>query len=300
VLLSRGYGQASTALGRPNTPRTPFRIGSVTKQFTAAAVLLLQERGRLRLDDLACAYVDDCPSAWRAITIHHLLTHTAGLISDLDLPEVRRTAGLKRSVPDLLRLYRDRPLRTPPGGPFYYANAGYDLLGVVVEQASGQPWGAFLRANVFAPLGMDDTAYDPELELLDRTAVGYVRDRAGNVVPTRVVPVSTAYAAGGLQSTVEDLYRWERALVGGRVLGDASREAMFRAQTAYGYGYGWEIGAARGRRTASHSGHINGFSACVRAYPDDDVYLIALSNLDDQPVCTAIVAPLGDLVWPRN
>jgi D-alanyl-D-alanine carboxypeptidase len=158
---------------------------------------------------------------------------------------------------------------------------------------SGRPWGTFLRENLFDPLGMTDTAYDPDLELADRVAIGYIRDRAGNVTPTRVKPISTVYAAGGLQSTVEDLYRWERALGTGRVLGDASREAMFRAQTVYGYGYGWEIADTAGRRVATHSGHINGFSACVTVYPNDDLYLIALSNLGDQPVCSSIVAPLS-------
>jgi CubicO group peptidase (beta-lactamase class C family) len=297
VLLSQGYGQASTALGTPNTPRTPFRIGSMTKQFTAAAILMLQERGRLRVDGPVCEYLDDCPSAWRPITIHHLLTHASGLVHLDELPGLVPTIGVKRSVPDLLGLFRDAPLRNPPGGPFFYSNAGYDLLGAVVEKVSGQPWGAFLRASVFAPLGMADTAYDPELELLDRTAVGYVRNRAGNVSLVRVNPVAHAYAAGGLQSTVEDLYRWERALATGRVLGDASREAMFTAQTVFGYGYGWQISTPMGRRIATHSGHLNGFSACVTVYPDDDVYLIALSNLGDQPICSMIIAPLANLVW---
>ena len=153
-IVSRGYGMANIEHGVPNTPQTVFRLGSVTKQFTAMAVVMLQERGKLSVNDPICKYLADCPPAWQPITIKNLLTHTAGIPNYTEFPDFVKTAAVDTTPAELTSRFRDKPLQFALGEKYAYSNSGYYLLGTIIERASGKAYADFLQENIFAPLGM--------------------------------------------------------------------------------------------------------------------------------------------------
>jgi len=281
ILLRKSYGLASLDLGVPNAPSTRFRIGSVTKQFTAAAVLVLQQRGLLDVHDPICRYLDDCPDAWRPITIHHLLTHSSGITNVNYLPELRlRDRSLVRPVDETIALFRAEPLDFPPGRLFLYSNSGYLVLGRIVEKVSGMGYGAFLRASIFEPLGMAATGYEHPVAVVPNLASGY-HERVGGSRVHALLPID-AHAAGGVHSTVEDLYRWDRALYTAAPLDRRSLDAMFATHMPT-YGYGWEVWHRFDRRLFAHGGLISGFASMVVRVPEERVYIAVLSNLQEAP-----------------
>jgi len=277
VLLSKGYGPAHREWDIPNTPRTKFRIGSITKQFTAAAILLLQERGKLSARDPIGNYLVDCPEAWKEVTIHHLLSHTSG-IPDRALPLDLPPAPFPPTADGLAARYANTPLLFPPGEQWAYSNAGYVLLGYLIEKVSGQSYARFLRENIFTPLKMEDTGYDDGRQPVPRRAAGYACNGI-TVVNAPYTDVNAAHAAGALYSTAEDLYRWEQSLFGGKLLSPASLRAM-SAVVAGGYGYGLFIGQRFDRRVISHEGRTSGFAGYLGYYPDDRVMIVLLLNYD--------------------
>lgn len=280
-LVSRGIGLADRTHALPNSPQTRFRLGSLTKQFTALAVVLLHERGLLDLQDPICRYIADCPAAWQPITVHHLLTHTSGIPDLTRFPDFERTKATPSPLPATIARFRDQPLDFPPGSRWDYSNSNYILLGYLVEQLSGQDYAAFLHDNIFAPLGMQDSGYEDANSGL---AIGYVDsgDR-----PADVIDLSIPHAAGALYSTTEDLLRWDQALYTDQLAPAAEIARLFTpyapipGENGSAYGYGWMIGEELGHPVASHSGGIEGFSANIRRYPDDRVTIIVLSNQQD-------------------
>ena len=280
VLVSKGYGMADIENEVPNTPETKFRLGSLTKQFTAAAVLLLQERGKLSVQDSVCKYVAPCPEAWRPVTVHHLLSHTGGVPNFTNSDQFPDYEKLKRdptTVEALINRFRDRPLDFKPGEDWRYSNSGYVLLGHVVERASGKTYESFLRENIFVPLGMTNTGYDRADQIVKRRARGYASGPDGSVVNASYLDMSIPFAAGGLYSTVGDLYLWDQALYGEKLLKKASLDAMFTA-VRNGYGYGYGVNKLFGRSHAGHGGGIEGFATSIHRFPDDRVTVIVLSN----------------------
>src|SRR5262245_57893612 len=249
VIVSKGYGMASFELEVPNTPQTKFRLGSITKPFTAMAILLLEERGKLSLQDSICKYVADCPVGWQPITIHHLLSHTSGLAKHDKAGEYLKTAMMPMTVTQLIDSFKNKPADFKPGEKFDYNNNGYILLGYVIEKVSGQSYDAFLRENVFAPLGMTNSGYDQHEPILKNRAAGYLRpdDRVGGGLMNAVyIDQSQSFSAGALYATTEDLLRLDQALYGDKFLSTKTQEAMFTpAFGEYGeaprYGYGWFI-----------------------------------------------------------
>lgn len=278
VLVSRGYGMADFENDVPNTPETKFRLGSITKQFTAAAVLLLQERGKLSVQDSVCKYVAPCPDAWQPVTIHHLLSHTAGVPDFTGFPDYARTMREPATVEGLVARFRDTPLDFKPGEDWKYSNSGYVLLGHVVEKVSGKSYESFLRENIFGPLGMTNTGYDHAAEVVKRRARGYAAGPDGPV-NANYLDMSIPFAAGGLYSTVGDLYLWDQALYGEKLLKKSSLEAMFTA-VRHGYGYGYGVAKLFNRRVLSHGGGIEGFRTSIQRFPDDRVTVIVLSNYE--------------------
>ncbi len=278
ILLSKGYGMANQELDVPNTPQTKFRIGSVTKTFTAAGVLLLQERGRLSVQDPVCKYLTDCPDTWGEITLHHLLTHTSGIPDYLSFPDYFRTMRDPVSPAELIARFRDRSLDFPPGREYRYSNSGYILLGQVIARASGQGYAEFLRQNIFLPLKMLNTGYDLPVRVLKNRASGYSRTGA-TVINAPFIATAVTHSAGALFSTVEDLYLWDQGLYTDRPLGAASRAAMFTA-VKNDYGYGWGVGKEINRRNIAHTGMINGFTAILSRFPDERLIIIVLTNSD--------------------
>jgi CubicO group peptidase (beta-lactamase class C family) len=280
-IVSRGYGMANLEHSVPNTPQTVFRVGSVTKQFTGMAVVLLQERGKLSVNDAICKYLTDCPAAWQPITIKNLLTHTAGIPNYTEFPDFVKTAAVDTTAAELTSRFRDKPLQFALGEKHAYSNSGYFLLGTIIERVSGKAYADFLQENIFAPLGMKDTGYDNPVRIINHRAAGYARTTDGfiNAAP---ISMSTAYAAGALYSTVVDLLLWDQALYTEKLV---SRKSLDEAFTPFksNYGYGWSIGKRYDRQVIAHGGGIFGFSAYIARYPADRVTVVVLSNVEGAP-----------------
>ena len=281
VLVSKGYGMANYEDAIPITPRTKFRLASVTKQFTAMGILILQERGKLKIEDPICNYVEACPAAWETITIHHLLTHTAGVPNFTAFSGYRQTKTMPTTVSALMARFRDKPLDFKPGEQFRYSNSNYALLGHIIERVSGKPYGAFLHEAIFGPLKMSDSGYDSTSEILKQCAQGYERvgDDLINVEP---VNLSVSFAAGGIYSTVEDLYRWSQALSARKLVAEKTLAAM-TTPFKDNYAYGLIVDEQFGRKQISHSGSIDGFVTFIGCYPKEKVTVIVLSNLGNAP-----------------
>ncbi len=211
TLFAKGYGFANAELEVPNTTRTKFRLGSITKQFTAMAILILKDRGKLKLEDPVGKYIDDSPKAWERVTIHHLLTHTGGVPSYTDDPAYVKKMMMPETVKSMIARFRDKPLEFKPGEKFHYSNSGYFLLGAVIEKLSGKSYETFLEDAIFNPLGMRDTGYDHAATLLAARASGYNLGDAG-LRNAEYLDMAQPYSAGSLYSTVLDLALWDRAL----------------------------------------------------------------------------------------
>lgn len=280
VLLSTGYGSADRELGISNTPQTRFRLGSVTKQFTAMAILILQSQGKLNIQDPICKYIEDCPSAWEAITIHHLLTHTSGMVAMIGPP-----GSLPITPAGLLARIKDFALSSQPGEKFSYSNCGYWILGYIIEQVSGQSYKDFIQQAIFEPLDMHDSGYDQNPRGLP---VGY-KDQYAIAARSLVNDSSFAYSAGALYSTVEDLYRYDQALYTGQLIPRDLLDQMYAPRIGMdpdvvggtAYGYGWFVLDHLGRRMVGHGGAIEGFRAWLFRYPADRITIILLSNQED-------------------
>jgi CubicO group peptidase (beta-lactamase class C family) len=278
VVFSRGYGKANVELGVPNTTQTKFRLGSITKQFTAAAILLLQEQGKLSVRDSICKYVDNCPVAWNEITIHHLLSHTGGVPNFTSFPDYLPNMMMPVTTADMIARFRDKPLEFKPGEKWSYSNSGYFLLGVIVEKVSGESYESFLQKNIFGPLGLAATGYDHFETILPNRATGYSMAK-GKIINSSFLDMSQPYSAGSLYSTVDDLFRWNEALFGGKVLSAKSLEAM-TTPVKNNYGYGLGVSAISGRKSVSHGGGINGFSTNLLRFPEEKVTIVVLRNAD--------------------
>lgn len=239
VVYRKGFGMANLELGVPNTPQTVFRLGSVTKQYTAAAILVLQERGKLSVEDPVCKYVSECPSAWGPITIHHLLTHTSGIpnYTEVKSPEEFRKMGLMPvTVTGFIETFKNRPLEFAVGEKWKYSNSGYYLLGYIIEKVSNQSYEAFLQENIFGPLKLTNTGYDRFDRLIRNRATGYAK-KNDKVVNSDYLDMTVPYSAGALYSTVEDLFAWNEALFGDKLLSAKSRELMITpVKNDYAYG----------------------------------------------------------------
>ena len=195
VLLEKGYGLANVELDVPNTPATKFRLGSITKEFTATAILQLQEQSKLSISDLVCKYVENCPEAWKAITIHHLLTHTSGIPSYTDDPKFRKPDFMRVPMKplDIVMLSKDKPLEFQPGEKWKYDNTGYVFLGYIVEKVSGESYADYVKKHIFGPLEMDDTGYDDTRAILKGRAAGYARGGPAGYLNADYVDMAKLY-----------------------------------------------------------------------------------------------------------
>jgi D-alanyl-D-alanine carboxypeptidase len=285
VLMRKAYGSAHVELGVPMRPDHVIRTGSITKQFTAVAVLMLADEGRLSLDDEITKFFPDYPTHGRRITVEHLLTHTSGIQSYTDVDSFDLQMRNDVTPAALIAGFRDRPMTFAPGEDWWYNNSGYALLGAIIEQVEGRPWGEVLRTRIFQPLGMTDTRYETHGDIIPRRVPGYGKTREGLTVNGELGSVTQAYAAGGVLSTVDDLLRWQMAVEEGRLL---RPETWSRAHTAYrlgdgrtsGYGFGWFISQLAGRPSVEHGGDIYGFSSDGVWIPSERLHVIILTNVD--------------------
>jgi CubicO group peptidase (beta-lactamase class C family) len=277
-VVSKGYGMASIELDVPNTPQTVFRLGSITKQFTAMAIMMLQERGKLTVGDSICKHLADCPAAWQTITIRHLLTHTSGIPNYTALPDYRKTQSLPVTHASLIERFKDKPLEFAPGEKFKYSNSGYYLLGVIIERVSGSLYADFLHENIFVPLAMTSTGYDSSRSIIKNRAAGYAM-QGDSIINASYLDMSIPYAAGSLYSTVEDLLRWDQALYTEKLISRKSLDEMFTPFRGE-YGYGWNRRKKFDRQALEHSGGIDGFNTFISRYPAERLVIIVLSNTE--------------------
>jgi CubicO group peptidase (beta-lactamase class C family) len=280
-IFSKAYGMANFELDVPNTPQTVFRIGSITKQFTAMAIMMLQERGKLSVSDSICKYLSDCPDAWKLITIRNLLTHTSGIVNYGDLPDFRKPGILLNSPESVIALVRSKPLEFTPGEKLTYSNSGYVLLGKIVERASGEDYDDFLDKNIFAPLGMKNSGVNGSIPIIKNRASGYFRSD-GIIRNYPYASLALAQSAGSIYSTTEDLLLWDKALYTEKLVSRKSLDEMFTPFRDFlpgtGYAYGWIIGKQSDRQAMFHSGHGSGFAASIVRFLADRVTVIVWSN----------------------
>jgi D-alanyl-D-alanine carboxypeptidase len=299
----RTYGKASLELDTAVTRDTVFELGSLTKQFTAMAVMILLEDGKLGLDDSIASHLPDVPDGWRAITVRHLLTHSSGLQEYLTIGGLADQAHALGHR-EMTRLFATRIKQEfAPGETWAYSNTGYLLLGDVVERASGQSYWEFLRTRVFAPAGMPATRSSEPRAVIRHRASGYGwREGAFENRP----PLSEkAYAAGAIASTIADMTKWAIALHDGRLISTASRDQIWRPLTVsrepippFSYGFGWVVDRERGHRAVLHSGGTPGFSSAIRCYPDEGVAVIVLANHGDR-ILDHIPLEIAGMILPH-
>jgi CubicO group peptidase (beta-lactamase class C family) len=274
---------ANLELAVPLAPDMVFEIGSITKQFTAAAIMVLSEEGKLAVSDPMTRHLPSYPSYGQNITVEHLLTHTSGIVSYTGIPGYMASNVMKDlTVQQLIDVFKDRPVEFAPGERYAYNNSGYILLGAIVEAASGMRYADFVRKRFFEPLGMKTAYYGCSTCIIPRRASGYDGGPNG-VTNQRYLSFTQPYAAGSLMMTVSDLHRWSRALFGGKVVSAASLKRMttpyvLKNGESTGYGYGLGIGNLRGRRAIRHGGGIFGFTTDALYLPDQDVFVAVFSN----------------------
>lgn len=279
-IVTKSYGMANYELNVPNTPQTVFGTASLTKAFTAMAIMQLQEKGRLKVGDPICRYLTDCPAAWQPVTIHHLLTHTSGIENFSSLDNWDEVLGRKDYRPgELVSLFRDLPLEFAPGDKYQYSNSGYHLLGQIIERTSGKSYKSFLQDNIFAPLGMTHSSYDLSRMLKPNRATGYYSFGTAFV---NAPPSSSTHETsdGGIYTTVGDLLLWDQAHYSEKLISRKSLEAMF-IPFKNGYGYGWQINEKFGRKRFDHAGAGPGWSSYIARFPADRVTVIVLGNSDE-------------------
>ena len=291
ILLRRGYGMTNATT--PNTATTRFRIASITKQFTATLVLRLHEQGRLNIDDGICNYIEACPDAWGQVTIRHLLAHSSGIPDYTDYRDFDATQAIPTTREALIARFRDQPLQFTPGSSFKYSNSGYVLLGAILEYVTGTAYDELLRGEITAPLGLNDTAYDRSHNGTGlNLAFGWLR----RGVPADAIDSSTLDTAGALYSTVDDLFRWDRALAEGRMLRPQTLE-MMRTPQVKRYGLGVMLYPLGNMNAVHHDGMASGTRTFLGNFTDNDITVIVLSNFETADV-EGIAAYLAQLATP--
>ena len=282
VIVAKGYGYADLENDVRATEHTVYRIGSITKQFTAASIMKLVEAGELSLDDELTKFLPDYPAAGHKITIDRLLNHTSGIKGYTEMEAFSEVMRDDLSQAELIALFSAEPFEFAPGEKYQYNNSAYYLLGVLIEKVTGQTYEGYLHENIWEPLGMLESHYLDNSPIVRNRADGY-EFRQGRVVNDDPLSMRLPYSAGSLGSSVSDLFAWQAALLSNRVVSESSYERMITPGTLNSgkkltYGYGLSIGEMEGHRKISHGGGINGFRTHLSYYPDDDLTVIVLSN----------------------
>jgi CubicO group peptidase (beta-lactamase class C family) len=287
TVLAKGYGDADLENDVPATASTVYRIGSITKQFTAAAIMRLVEQGKLSLDDTLRKFLPDYPTQGNRVTIRHLLNHTSGIKSYTSLgPKWQRVMRLDLAPDSLVALFANEPFDFKPGERWLYDNSGYFLLGMIIEKVSGKTYAQYVKDELFTPLGLAGTIYCDQAPIIKHRAHGYEPKPNGQFINAAPLSMTQPYAAGSLCSTVTDLVAWTVALSSGKVVSPASYKQMttpltLNNGTPLTYGFGLAVGALRGHRQVSHNGGINGFISELHHYVDDSVVTVVLTNVQN-------------------
>ena len=286
------HGKADLELGTPMHTDNVFRIASLTKQFTAVAILQLASQDKLNLQDDITTFLPDYPKV--GITVEHLLTHTSGIPDFTKMPSFNaEVARQSLSVSQQIDRFKDEPLNAEPGSSYMYSNSNYVLLGSIIEVVSGFSYQTYMERHVFGPLNLNHTYYGQDASIIPGRAKGHSRSDE-NYINAAYVNDMLPYASGALLSTTSDLYIWHQALVSGEVIDKA---LLDKAQSPYllsngeenGYGYGWQIGIMNDQPVIFHSGAINGFLCDMLYLPESDLFVVALTNCDCNPPAPSII-----------
>jgi len=297
LITAKGFGLANVETGTPATPKTVYKIGSVSKQFIATAIMILVKDGKVSLSDRLDRYLEDAPSAWKAITIEQLLTHTSGLRASTQQPEGDPPGYdpySEQSNIDVIRRAYSVPLDFAPGEKWAYSNLGYFVLAQIISQASGIPWSEYIRTKVFAPVGMAETRVTSTTEIVSNRAGGYEvkNGRLQNAASWIAVRPSGAFL-----STVLDMAKWDAALYADTVLSSAMRDRMWaparlKDGSTHPYGFGWAVDQWNGHTRLHHNGGIAGFRSDLERFVDDKLTVIVMMNttaVDPEEIALGIV-----------
>jgi CubicO group peptidase (beta-lactamase class C family) len=295
------YGVANLELDVPATTNTVYEIGSVTKQFTAAGILLLMQDGRLSLDDKISRHLKHTPASWANITVRNLLTHTSGITNytGLDGFELRKHLTQEQFIREIGKY----PLSFQPGDKWSYCNSGFSLLGYIIENVSGTNYWDFQRARIFQPLGMDATRERDPRAIIPNRASGY--ELSKHVSINRDYDLTDIFSAGAIVSTVVDLAKWDAALNSDILLTSATREQMWspmklNSGKIQNYGFGWFLDPYKGHKNIGHTGATSGFSCAIQRFPDDALSVMVLCNADELSIASTLAKKVAELYFENK
>ncbi len=309
ILVAKGYGLADIEQQTPTTERTVYRLGSLSKQFTAAALLKLVEQGKVSLDESIRTYLPNYPEAGNAVTVRHLLQHTSGLTNYTAQSDYWRHMNDDLPRTEVLEWFASKPPVYTPGTRYVYCNTGYFLLGLIIEKVSGESYEAFVQTNLLDPIGLKATYYDGGKRAIPEAARGYMRD-AGKLVPCRPLNLELVAGAGAMASTALDVYAFHQGLRAGKVLSPEIYKLMITPPKLAGdepshYGMGFHVDQVGKHTVQRHGGLVFGFKSCYYYYPEEDLTIIILMNTEEaeyRPIQDAIVRLFlpdipQDVVW---
>jgi len=283
TIYRKAFGMANLELGVKMQPNHIFRIGSITKQFTASAILKLVEEGKVKLDADITEYIKDYPTHGHKITIEHLLTHTSGIKSYTGMKEWDSEARKRDFTPaELVDYFKNKPMDFKPGEKFGYNNSGYILLGHIIELVSGKTYEEYIQENIFTPLHMDSSSYGSTSRIIKNRAYGYDKSE-DNYKNADFLSMTQPYSAGSLLSTVDDIHTWYKAVMADKVISQENRKKAHKRSVLNngdetGYGYGWSIGNIQGNSMIQHGGGINGFLTASLILPEKNIFVAIFSN----------------------
>ncbi len=287
IIYKKAFGMANLEHNIQMQVDDVFRIGSITKQFTAVAILQLMEQGKLSLQDSINKFIPDYPTYGNKITIEHLLTHTSGIKGYTNMKDFEKIMTLDLTPVELIDFFKNEPIEFAPGTKWNYSNSGYFLLGYIIEKVSGKTYPQYIEENFFKPLGMTHSLFGSDAKIVKNRASGYEKDIIG-IINAPYLNMNLPYSAGSIQSTVEDLFKWHQAVHAYKLV---KKESLEKAFTKYkltngketNYGYGWSFGDIQGSPTIGHDGGINGFLTQSIYLPNEDVFVAIFTNCGCNP-----------------
>jgi CubicO group peptidase (beta-lactamase class C family) len=297
ILLEKGYGYKNVEQKTKLDANSLFQYGSVTKEFTAAIIMYLQEKGKLNTQDKLSKYFPELTFA-DSVTIYNLLTHTSGIYNYTNNPDFMKTEAVKPADKEkIFALFKNKPLEFTPGSKFNYSNSGYSLLGYIIEKASGKSYETMMHEVILQPLGMRTAGFDFAHNHSTDKTTGYNFIKAGKFETAGVVDSSVAFSAGSLYGSVKDLYAWHQALQKNKLLSAASWQQVYKPFHSK-YAFGWQIDTVYGKPVAEHGGGIFGYTSMFKRFPNDDVVIIVLSN-NSSPKSQELANKLAALVFQQ-
>jgi len=283
-IYKNAFGKANLELDVDMKPDYVFQIGSITKQFTAAAIIMLAEQGKLSITDDITKFIPDYPTQGQTITLHHLLTHTSGIMNYTRMKSINSIAKEDLTPKELVDFFKDEPMDFNRGEKFQYSNSGYILLGYVIELVSGMGYIDFVERNIFEKAGMKDSRFASDRKIIKDRAYGY-QQSGDELLNKRHISFNITYSAGSLMSTVNDLLKWQNAINNNILIGEELKNLIFTNYKlndgeSIGYGYGWHLKNISGIRSWEHGGSIFGYKSMAVYLPDNDIYVVGLTNCD--------------------